>query len=117
MPRDARLGFVLGVALVILIAVIFYHGDGKAGPPGNVGPAGAKSEDASKPAPSPKVRTHVVKEGETLVSLALKYYQDADRRDVLLRANQSQFQSAKDVRAGLVLVVPDLPADATRGAK
>ena len=30
MPRDARLGFVAGVTLVIVIAVIFYHGDGKA---------------------------------------------------------------------------------------
>ena len=37
MPRDARLGFVIGVAAVILIAVVFYHGDGKIGLTGSVG--------------------------------------------------------------------------------
>lgn len=47
MPRDAKLGFVFGVTMVILIAVIFYHRDGLAGTAGNVGP-NSRSLDRSK---------------------------------------------------------------------
>jgi nucleoid-associated protein YgaU len=140
MPRDARLGFVVGLALVILIAVIFYNGDGGGGGAGTAGSVGAsdakqlpqqqqqkaKAEAATKPAtvvaaaagrteqqqPSAakKVRTHVVQEGETLTSIAVKYYEDGSRDQVLYRANKSQLRSIADVPVGTELVVPDLTA-------
>lgn len=121
MPRDARLGFVVGVTLVILVAVIFYHGDGKAGPPGNLGTVGAKEAakgegaKSTTPVPKPpikaKIRTHVVKEGESLTSIAVKYYDDGSKHDLLYRANKSQLRSPAEVPVGTVLVIPDLSAE------
>lgn len=115
MPRDARLGFVLGITMVILVAVIFYHGDGKAGPAGNVGPVGVAREEATpKPTVAPKpasLRTHVVQEGETLTSIAVKYYDDPERHELLYRANRSQMTAQGRVWVGMVLVIPDLPGE------
>jgi nucleoid-associated protein YgaU len=114
MPRDARLGFVAGVTLVILIAVIFYHGDGKASMAGNLGSAkaGSKDANASKALKTPKAaqgRTHVVQEGETLTSIALRYYEDESKATFLYAANRSQVRSIADVPVGTVLIIPDLP--------
>lgn len=119
MPRDARLGFVVGVALVILIAVVFYHGDGKAGTAGSLAgadarkkdPASARQQETAGPVPSPRarVRTHVVAEGETLTSIAQKYYDDGSRDKALYAANKSNLRSIADVPIGTVLVIPDLP--------
>jgi nucleoid-associated protein YgaU len=113
MPRDARFGFVLGVALVIVIAVIFYHGDGKAGLAGNLGSAraGAKTSAAPGLPPVKAVRTHVVQDGETLTSIAVKYYEDSSRTDLLYRANRSQLRSPDQVPIGTVLIVPEVPAE------
>jgi nucleoid-associated protein YgaU len=123
MPRDASLGFVVGVALVILIAVLFYHGDGKSGVAGNFSspPSATKrspvrsSRSDPKTSPLPGVprgpRSHVVQEGESLTSLAVHYYGDEKRMDVLFRANRSQLLGPDRVTAGMVLVVPELAED------
>jgi nucleoid-associated protein YgaU len=122
MPRDARLGFVLGVALVIVIAVVFYHRNGTAGTTGNVNtpPSSTGTGNQAKPAPKNptplpgvpatkgQVRSHTAKEGDTLPALALQYYGDEAQAALLFRANRSQLQTAEEVPAGTVLVVPDL---------
>jgi nucleoid-associated protein YgaU len=113
MPRDARLGFVAGVTLVIVIAVIFYHGNGKASMAGNLGSAtaGPKTTEASKAPSAPKAtgRTHVVQEGETLTSLAERYYEDSSKDRFLFAANRSQLRSIDHVPVGTVLIIPELP--------
>jgi nucleoid-associated protein YgaU len=133
MPRDAKLGFVVGVALVIVIAVIFYHGSGTAGAPGNLRtppdptgkdadsePGDARRSQAAHLSPgpvpgpaqaaaSPKMRSHTVKEGETLSSLAIMYYGDASQSSLLFRANRSQLIAPDRLVAGTVLLIPDLP--------
>jgi nucleoid-associated protein YgaU len=123
MPRDARLGLVVGVALVIVIAVIFYHGDGTAGTAGNVGTrsptlTGREVNKAAPTSPQPtpapglpptaRIRSHVVQEGETLSSLATHYYGDAALSSLLFRANRSQLRSpGADLPVGAVLVIPE----------
>ncbi len=106
MPKDARLGLVVGVALVIVIAAIFYRNNGLAvGAPGSVGmPA------ASGPAPpGPRVvRSHTVQEGETLISLAQRYYGDGSQAALLFRANRSQLRAPDQVPVGTVLVIPEV---------
>jgi nucleoid-associated protein YgaU len=127
MPRDAKLGLVVGVALVIVIAVLFFHNSGTAGTAGNLGAAvsrGAARASAGSwfnlgpmpglaPLPAPRgVRSHTVQEGETLSSLAVRYYGDASHSTFLFRANRSQLRAPDQVPVGTVLLIPDLPAPA-----
>src|SRR4051812_44347127 len=106
MPRDASFGFVAGVAAVIVIGVLCCRSqstsDGAAGsvrPRASQPAAGEGPERASweRPSPVPGVpsaprlpRSHKVQEGETLSSLAVRYYGDASRATLLFRANRSQ---------------------------
>jgi len=123
MPNDARLGLVVGVTLVILIAVLFFAKDGKttvaAGnvqtPPATTRPPGP----GGGPAPAPgaarlpqKVRSHKVREGESLSSVSKQYYGDgAARVSFLFHANRDKLRAPDYVPIGTVLLVPDLPAD------
>ena len=130
MPKDASLGFVVGVALVIVIAVVFYHGNGTAGAPGNLqtsparagwgGEDGGRKTTRLRTTPVPglpplaggAVRSHTVQEGETLTSLAKRYYGDASQSSFLFRANRSQLLAPDRLPIGTVLLIPDLPAGA-----
>jgi nucleoid-associated protein YgaU len=121
MPRDAKLGFVVGVALVILIAVIFYQSTRTAGAAGSLqtSPEGPSPKTTSlQPSVVPGVpstlasprRSHTVREGETLSSLAARYYGDASWSSLLFRANRSQLTAPDRLPVGTVLLIPDLPA-------
>jgi nucleoid-associated protein YgaU len=124
MPNDAKLGLVVGVALVVVIAVVFFRREPAAADPGAgraaaVTPAGTESAPSPRnhlrpfPAdptassrPGPPVRRHVVREGETLYSLARHYYQD-DRKFVdIYRANQAVLTTPDPLPPGTVLVIP-----------
>jgi nucleoid-associated protein YgaU len=124
MPRDAKLGFVVGLALVIVIAVIFYQSNGRAGAAGNLRTSPlshARAAEARRPqtspvpglptvpAAAPKGRSHTVQEGETLSSLAVRYYGDAAQSSLLFRANRSQIVAPDRLPVGTVLLIPDLP--------
>src|SRR5437870_2086209 len=113
MPNDAKLGMVVGVGLVILVAVIFFRKDlakgdlptdktaattlnpaasaPTAAPRNLVGPTRGKTMSRSdeSDAAEPAVRKHTVEEGETLFSLAQRYYGDGDRFAMLYRANRT----------------------------
>ncbi len=119
MPNDAKLGMVFGVALVILVAVLFFRKD-------NANPAAAESTPAvvakGRPAPvpghspdaptPPEVRTprkHVVQEGDTLAALAERYLGDEARADDLRRANP-KLADTEELTPGQELVIPDAAA-------
>src|SRR4051812_34813104 len=124
MPRDAKLGFVLGVALVIVVGVVFYQSNGSAGAPGNLqtSPTDLRKADARQAnagllptTPVPGVpslgvatngRSHTVQEGETLSSLARRYYNDPAQSSLLFRANRSQLRGPDHLPVGTVLLIP-----------
>jgi nucleoid-associated protein YgaU len=125
MPNDARLGLVVGVTLVILVAVLFSRKDGFAPPRMGVvqAPPGAavkmgtvpKAPVSGLPGTPVPLRglppTHTVEEGETLMSLAVRYYGDPGQVSTLYRANLDRILSPDRVPVGTVLRIPD------RGAK
>jgi nucleoid-associated protein YgaU len=125
MPNDAKIGLVVGVGLVVIIAVVFFrrepvdasataaaavspNGQDRGGPPRNqlplvpASPASAANLESAR---------HVVREGETLYSLARRYYHD-DRKFVeIFRANQDVLTTPDPLRPGTVLVIPELPTE------
>jgi nucleoid-associated protein YgaU len=138
MPNDAKLGLVIGVGLVITVAVIFFRKDLVTAQPAGDNPAGAAinpaiSPPAATPLPEPvrdpsrpargkavaqtsdgeqaesAVRHHTVQEGETLFTLAQRYYGDGDRFAELYRANRSVLKTPDALEPGTVLTIPDLP--------
>jgi nucleoid-associated protein YgaU len=63
---------------------------------------------------SEQVKTHVVQEGETLSHIALKYYKHATPPywKFLLEQNTEALKgNERNVRAGMELVIPELPED------
>jgi nucleoid-associated protein YgaU len=136
MPKDAKLGLVIGVGLVMVVAVVFFRKDLTTSPPAadNVaGPAGASPSKVVPPVkevpevteerpirakPSslqggaavaePTLRRHTVREGDTLFSLAVRYYGDAEHCTDLLRANRDVLEKPDELKPGTVLVIPNL---------
>jgi nucleoid-associated protein YgaU len=129
MTNDVKLGLVIGVGLVIAVAVIFFRKDSNAAavpdgaaaiPPGSAPPApappqpshAARFRPVSEPeqaiAATPAVRRHTVREGETLFTLAQRYYGDGDRFADLYRANRAVLKTPDALQPGIELVIPDL---------
>lgn len=121
MPNDAKLGLVLGVGLTITVAVLFFRKDVAIVPPAAMVPGAAQTApQATNALTSQKkdrgvpgrtvsrsnVRTHVVAEGDTLFSLAEKYYQDKNRFVEIYQANRDVLSSPDQLKAGTELVVP-----------
>jgi nucleoid-associated protein YgaU len=128
MPNDAKLGLVVGVALVITVAVVFFRKEPALGDP-----AAAtihKQQATTTPPPSrlpgrsPVVqstsggraeedpsegRRHTVRAGETLFSLAQQYYGDGDKFSLIFQVNRNRLESPDDLPPGTILVIPDLP--------
>jgi len=123
MPNDAKLALVIGVGLVVVVAVIFFHKDLiTARPAANVGnpPGGAPAAPengqqrrvAARPtsrvsAPEER-REHTVAEGDTLYGLAERYYGDGERFADLYRANRAVLKRPDRLEVGTVLVIPNL---------
>jgi nucleoid-associated protein YgaU len=100
MPNDAKLGLVIGIGLVIIIAVVFFRKD----------PAAAR-ESPEQPAaaavnPPGILLKHTVKEGETLFSLAQRYYKDGTKFVEIYRANQAMLREPDRLEPGTDLVIP-----------
>src|SRR4051812_16145618 len=96
MTNDSKLGLVIGVGLVILIAVLFFRRDlatAKAMPETAVA-----ARPGAVPAPTithqgPRQSRfvgykHIVSDGDTLFSLALRYYNDGSRFGDIYQANR-----------------------------
>jgi nucleoid-associated protein YgaU len=125
MPNDARLGLVVGVTLVILVAVLFARKEGVIpGSAGVIQATPAASPEFAAPVPGlpgvpPKAstqaaglpRAHKVEEGESLMSLAVRYYGNSGHVSFLFRANQDRILSPDRIPIGTVLRIPDLPPE------
>jgi nucleoid-associated protein YgaU len=128
MPNDAKLGLIVGVAVVITISVVFFRKDSGAaealGPeaaaasaPNPTPPAAVAGQDAQSTAQPtntetvpalvrPTSRRHTVKEGDTLVSLAQKYYGNKDKSTAILQANRERLATSEQLAPGTDLVIP-----------
>jgi nucleoid-associated protein YgaU len=123
MPNDAKLGLVVGVALVIAVAVLFFRREAPAGGPAtNVQPgpammppaptttnAFARTTSRGGERDAAGGRLHTVRDGETLFGLARRYYGDGEKSSALFRANQARLVSPDRLPPGTVLVIPELP--------
>jgi nucleoid-associated protein YgaU len=131
MPNDAKLGLVVGVGLVITVAVLFFRKDlpngttaGDPAPAGIVRPVQpatrpdnplrtasarpmARLDDAA--AQTAGMRRHVVRDGDTLFSLARQYYGDPERFGVIYQANRGVLETPDPLPVGADLVIPDAP--------
>jgi nucleoid-associated protein YgaU len=125
MPNDAKLGLIVGVGLVITVAVVFFHKDVSMGhavadhvtaanyaveAKNGAQTAGLSRaglvQTTSRPAENQEVVRHTVAEGETLDSLAERYYGKADRLADILQANRDRIKNLDQVSPGTVLVIP-----------
>ncbi len=111
MPNDAKLGLVVGVALVIAVAVMFDRKNGAPGSPAAIdkaapvtpslpqgkGPAVAKATGG---------RRHTVREGETLTGLARQYLGDVAKVAAIREMNPGLSES-DEPGAGTVLTLPE----------
>ncbi len=134
MPNDAKFALILGIALVILIAVIFFRKveDEKdrspANPPafsaGAPLPTSKKSERNSSPNiktrkvglpinPRSPVHKHTVQEGESLFSLAKFYYKDETRFVEIYESNKEKLPHPDDLTPGTVLIIPHVGSPPT----
>jgi nucleoid-associated protein YgaU len=124
MPNDARLGLVLGVGLVIAVAVVFFRKEVAADPDANAGkppaavtpspadPAATRPADArttARDGDAAGARRHTVREGDTLTSLAKRYYGDEAKSAALFRVNRAVLTSPNELPPGTDLVIPALP--------
>jgi nucleoid-associated protein YgaU len=115
---------------VIAVAIVFFRRDMPAAAdpaahsvqpmPAAAPPPGGQSASRSRavsaqpgvrtghtPAPG-EGRCHTVREGETLFSLALQFYGDSDKKDLILQANRGRLGDNDSLQPGTVLVIPDL---------
>lgn len=121
MPNDAKLGLVVGVAVVIAVAVVFFredttHGSGSrvafGGNPGFRGAARSRPVNGQVASRNtvPGQR-YTVQEGDTLASLAKRYYGDSDKADAIRRQNQDVIKTPEALVPGTILVIPDRAGD------
>jgi nucleoid-associated protein YgaU len=128
MTNDAKLGLVAGVGMVVLIAVVFFRQDstsqaGLVGTTASVATTNTPPAGESHGARSPVTATsathiverraglnHVVREGESLFSLAKHFYGDSRKYMEIFHANQRILSTPDRVAPGTVLVIPELPA-------
>ena len=113
MPNDAKLGLLFGVGVVIAVAAVYFRKDTAAAP----GPAGEPAAAVQAPtAPAAgatrvaKGKTtslrHTVAEGETLFTLAERYYHDKGKFATIYQANRAHLRAPDELAPGTVLVIP-----------
>jgi nucleoid-associated protein YgaU len=108
MPGDAKLGLVVGVGLVIVVAVVFFGRDpAPANGNGNVGQAAAPGVDRLAVSPQrPLERTHILQAGDTLYGLARQYYGDGDRFADIYHANKAVLLTPDRLPVGAAIRIP-----------
>lgn len=129
MPGDARLGLTVGLVLVVLVAVVFFRKDpppeqevavqGSAQRPTPGVPPLAGSKDSPAHAVGHTLtraggsagytHMHTVQPGDTLYSLARRYYRDPGKFVEIFLANRESLADPSVLVAGTVLTIPNLP--------
>lgn len=122
MPTDAKLGLVVGMGLVIVVAVVFFRRDmlptaDEVSAIGNRPAArspqipyrgrNVRAKTTGRIVNEADVRRHTVAEGDTLFILAKRYYDDVNRFVDIYEANRDQLQSPEQLPAGIELVIPE----------
>jgi nucleoid-associated protein YgaU len=107
---------VIGVSAVIVFAVLFFRKDVPVLTSNVQAPTTAAVAVPIPPVPGlpsmiPANRKHTVEEGETLVSIAVKYYGDGNQSSFLFRSNRDRLMAPDRVPLGTILYIPEKPAD------
>jgi nucleoid-associated protein YgaU len=132
MPNDAKLGLVVGMGLVIVVAVVVFRKEVPPVVPSAV--RGVSQEEAVEspervarrvqmvPVPGPIIgmsgmlaprsrgnREHTIEATDTLVGLARHYYGDGEKARALYEANRARLnlRSPDRLPTGGVLIIPD----------
>jgi nucleoid-associated protein YgaU len=126
MPKDAKLGLVVGVALVIAVAVVFFRKDGtgqlivaESPAPHAANPAQAPASRPEPPPPPnqlavgekvptghPAGRSHLIRASDTLYSIAREHYGDGDRFHELYLANRDVLKTPDALPVGRTIRIP-----------
>jgi nucleoid-associated protein YgaU len=130
MPNDAKVGMIVGLGLVIIIAVVFFHKRAVTATTSTDKPSAAAVHPAATVSPtvtrgssgtvngktatrlgpaSGKVQSHTVREGETLFTLAHKYYNDGRKFVDIFLINRDVLKEPDPLVPGTVLLIPDVP--------
>jgi nucleoid-associated protein YgaU len=114
MTKDAKLGLVIGIGLVIVIAVVFFRKDATAakaaGEPtaAAVKPKGISVAQGEARGATTTAVKHTVANGDTLFNLAERYYHDSGRFVDIYQANRDVLQNPQQLPAGIVIVIPGI---------
>jgi nucleoid-associated protein YgaU len=132
MPNDAKLGLMVGLGLVIAVAVVFFRKEPGPGQPfraesaalgaRTVSPPAVGGRGAFRPVPgkganrdaeTTAIRRHTVQEGDTLFSLAERYYGSREMSAEIYRVNRQILTNSEQLTPGTVLEIPTLtsPSD------
>lgn len=135
MQRDFKTGMALGLVLVVIVAVLLSTRPNLSIKARMQSPQSAVHRKIGRPAFSPSVehqketaineqlkeikadspqgevllkadKFHVVRAGETLTDISLKYYGSADKWRRILEANRSRLKDANTLRPGMKLTIP-----------
>ena len=114
MSKDAKLGLILGIALVIVIAVVFFRKDPSQAKASTDTTAAAVKPKPNVPGPALSearpttgVRQHIVMEGENLFTIAERYYGDRSRFILIFEANRDRLATPERPTPGTVLIIPE----------
>jgi nucleoid-associated protein YgaU len=129
MPNDAKLGFLIGLGLFIAVAVVYFRSDGarnreespaatsvKPAPASHQPPRGQTRPTKARPAvhadeieqAKTEPERYTVSDGDTLTSLAERFYGDKQKSAEIYRANIEVLNGPEELRTGTVLVIPKL---------
>jgi len=128
MPNDAKLGLIFGVSFVIALGVIYFRPDAgahslPAAAAVAISPNAPAPRAGQRPVPARRAsraidgadRKHTVQEGETLASLAQRYYGDSEKTAEIVGANRDIIPNADPLTPGTILTIPE-PPDASEGS-
>jgi nucleoid-associated protein YgaU len=93
MPNDAKLGLIVGLALVFVVAIVSVNEPAML----SASPGRAAKRWG---------QLHTVQAGDTLSTLAERYYGSRDKADQILRANRDVLSNPEQMTPGTVLRIP-----------
>jgi nucleoid-associated protein YgaU len=130
MPKDLKIGMLLG--LVLVMAVMLWLSTGPGLSPKAAGPdsrpvrsnnfstngltAQSAEDNQSKPPDSTiyeqaeKIKTqkfHIIRKGETLSEISRKYYDSANKWQKILDANRDEIEDVSKLKPGTKIIIPE----------